>query len=192
MPPKKNISKCIVEDCNGIYHANGICRIHYNRLRKTGRLYLIPKDAKEKLMLYSKQNKETGCREFQKRSRQGYGIIWINGKHSQAHRLSWRISTGKEIPIDKQINHKCHNRCCINPDHLYLGTHLENMTDMKLANRSTRGSKSKNAKLNEEKVIKIKALLRDKVKQLDIAKQYNISTSNVSAINMKEIWGHIV
>lgn len=64
----------------------------------------------------------------------GYGGIGVNGKMMYAHRISWEISFGK-IPNGLWVLHRCDNKRCIRPDHLFLGTHQDNMDDMKSKGR---------------------------------------------------------
>ena len=58
----------------------------------------------------------------------GYGTLQREGKTSKAHRVAYEMSRG-EIPEGKIILHLCHRRCCIQPAHLYAGTHKQNAED---------------------------------------------------------------
>ena len=70
----------------------------------------------------------------------GYGKFWNGNKIIQAHRFAYESYYGHKIPLGKLVLHKCDNRACCNPSHLYLGTQLDNMRDMILRGRLVRNS----------------------------------------------------
>lgn len=68
----------------------------------------------------------TGCWEWQgPRNTEGYGTI----KHYRAHRVSWMLANAELIPEEMHVRHSCDNPPCVNPLHLSLGTHQDNMND---------------------------------------------------------------
>ena len=78
---------------------------------------------------------ESGCIEWQGATVRGYGCLRIPHKTLYAHRVSWETSIGP-IPEGLHVLHRCDNRLCVNPKHLFLGTHQDNMNDMSRKGRT--------------------------------------------------------
>lgn len=82
-----------------------------------------------------------GCLEWSGAKKKGYGMTTSGGKFYRTHRLMWILHYG-DIPNDKQINHTCDNSICSNIEHLYLGTHDQNVRDMILRKRHRNSRKT--------------------------------------------------
>lgn len=129
----------------------------------------------------------TGCK------RAGYGVIGSNGRVQSTHRVSWILHYG-EIPVGLFVCHTCDNPACVNPHHLFLGTHYDNMLDMKLKGRAVyvRGQRVGGHKLTEQQVLEIKALLNEgHMSQRKIGRLYGVSGRTISYINAGKKWKHI-
>lgn len=132
---------------------------------------------------------ENGCWEWQgaTHAKTGYGIITLEGQARTTHTVSYEQAKG-EIPEDLFVLHKCNNRICINPDHLYVGTHDDNMRDMANAG-SVKGSKNFNSILNEEEVQEIRKLIASKmITYANIAQQYGVKRQTVKDIALRRTW----
>ena len=131
---------------------------------------------------------ESGCWEFTGYIMpNGYGQTSVGKLVLLAHRASYMVFIGK-IPEGMHICHKCDNRKCFNPDHLFAGTRDENMADMvrKGRQRSLSGVDSPNAKLTAEQVQEIRDRYIPYVTTTELAKEFGISKQYVGQIARKE------
>lgn len=122
----------------------------------------------------------------------GYGLIRDGKKSVRAHRVAWERENGP-IPDGMVVLHRCDVRCCVNPDHLQVGTQAENMKDMGRKGRArggSRGSDQGGAKLTEEDVKRIRSLAGS-MSQQAIADLYGIDRTNVSVIVLRKGWKHV-
>lgn len=124
------------------------------------------------------------CIEYQGSvDNRGYGRIKIGGRKGKfvgIHRFVYEKLIG-EIPAGLCVCHHCDNPPCINPEHLFIGTHVDNMKDMAKKGRAhkTIGEKSGVCKISKEQ---IESIRRDPRKQIEIAREYGLSKSHISMI----------
>ncbi len=117
-------------------------------------------------------------------NKDGYGQLKFKGLMQRAHRVSHILHVG-DIPAGKHVLHHCDNPGCVNPDHLFLGTHQDNMDDKVSRGRQSKGEKHGTAKLTETQVLEIRAALG---LHRDIAAKYGVSESRVSDIKRRKYW----
>ncbi len=108
--------------------------------------------------------------------------------HWLAHRMSYELSTGHEIPEGLVIRHQCHNRPCVNPEHLLIGTIAENVADSVRAKRHSFGERHSHAKLTEADVQDIRRELRKGAENVDLAQVYNTSAQAIYRIKRNRTW----
>lgn len=122
----------------------------------------------------------------------GYGgFKFPNG--NSAHRYSWSLKNGP-IPIGALVLHKCDNRSCVNPSHLFVGTPAINSKDMTNKNRQSKGEHRPLHKLTEEQVKLIRFLYRPKCRKLGarkLAAKYGVSPDLILLIVRRKRWKHI-
>lgn len=129
------------------------------------------------------------------RLKSGYGILQItkHKKHKKylAHRLSWKIHNG-DIPEGLCVLHKCDVPCCVNPDHLFLGTSTENNADRDRKNRQGKGEQLPQSKLTEKQVLEIrKRYASDHIRILDLAAEYAVTKPCIQNIVNRKTWKHL-
>ena len=120
----------------------------------------------------------------------GYAQISINNKGKRVHRYLYEEYFG-EIPEGLVVRHKCDNPACINPEHLELGTHQDNVNDKLSRNRQANGSKINTSKLTKEQVLKIREEYKEIKSSRKLAKQYGVSKATILSIINRRIWKHI-
>jgi len=124
----------------------------------------------------------------------GYGKINVGGAMKLAHRVSYELYVGP-IPHGSGYHgtcvlHKCDNRLCVNPDHLFLGTQEDNLLDMSKKNRfrALIGEKHGMSKLTEQDVLNIRG---DNRASVAIGRDYSVCSSLIRAIKRRELWAHV-
>lgn len=117
----------------------------------------------------------------------GYFRVMHNWKSILLHRLVYEECFG-EIPEGLIVRHKCDNRKCINPEHLEIGTHKDNSSDMVRRGRSAKGEKVGNSKYSEE----IIRYIRESPKSnAELSRELSITDGYISAIRSRKTWKYI-
>lgn len=122
--------------------------------------------------------------------RTGYSRVRFEGKVTGGHRRAYCLHN--RITLESiaglVVRHTCNNPRCINPEHLLLGTHQDNMDDRTAAGNNPTGEKNPRAVLTWEDVHNIRKLSAEGVKQVEIARRYNTHQGRISNIISKRIW----
>ena len=137
---------------------------------------------------------ENGCWNWTLGKSKGYGAINYMGRVWLAHRVAYEMTKGR-IPDGMSVCHSCDNPGCINPDHLFAGTHRDNMIDKETKGRANHvgmsGTKNHNARLTEAKVI---SLLRDYVAGIprrELCNRFGLQESSLSSYTDGKAWTHL-
>lgn len=131
------------------------------------------------------------CWEFSGNiTKKGYGAFVHKGVTVSAHRISWLLFNGGGFTA-LNVLHKCDNRKCFNPEHLFLGTIQENNQDRDKKNRQSKGESHPKSKLSIEDVKEIKVLISKGTKISHIAKKYGVHFSTIYYIVNGITWKHV-
>jgi hypothetical protein len=149
---------------------------------------------------WAKVAKSDGCWEWTGSTSRGYGKIGIgHTKTISAHRASYEMHLG-EIPAGLVVCHRCDNKRCVRPDHLFLGTQADNMADMRAKGRGSkpprhtnfvRGEASGRAKLTDDDVRTIRAGHADGATRRELSLRFGVGKSTIEAICVGRTWRHV-
>lgn len=118
----------------------------------------------------------------------GYGVFWKDRKHSNAHRFAWEIANQRTIPEGMEVAHSCHSRACVNPRHLRVATHSQNMLESGAAMRlpfQRNPEKCNLSKLKAPQAIEIRA---SSLSVETLAKQFNVTEGTIRDIKANRTW----
>lgn len=146
-------NKCTLDYCDRPIKAVGLCDGHYRhknqgkephpfrtwKKRPPRTTPVIPRDRRSYLERFNDSfTKTEGCWEWQGHiAKHGYGSLSVKGVSTMAHRLAYQLHTGEDCK-GKIIDHMCHNRKCVNPEHLRVVTHKQNMEHRESATKASR------------------------------------------------------
>lgn len=150
-----------------------IIRYSVNRATQSSQKQKIKRDGKMDKCWNWKRSTDTN----------GYGRVWINGRFKSAPQVAWQLFNGGSL-YGKHVLHKCDNRKCFNPKHLFLGSHAENMQDMVAKGRAAKPL----AKLTWDEVQNIRFLHTQGHTKMFLAKSYSVDYSQISRIVNNKTW----
>ena len=123
-----------------------------------------------------------------------YGEYYLGTHKERTHRLAYNLSTGQDIPDGMEVCHTCDNPCCVEPEHLFIGTHADNMGDMKKKGRRkaiNSGANNGRAKLSPDDAEEIRRCYgANESTQVQLAARYGVSQTLVSMIVRGVHWRH--
>lgn len=126
-----------------------------------------------------------GCR-----APNGYGQCRFRGRNTFAHRVAYLLATGV-APGKGYVLHSCDNRTCVNPSHLRLGTHEDNMADMTSRRRQASGTRHGQARLNRGGVIMMRLAVANGATHQAVGRAFGVTKSTVGHIVRRKIWRHV-
>ena len=122
----------------------------------------------------------------------GYGVFETSrggiARARRAHRVAWELKRGP-VPDGVLVLHRCDNRSCVRPGHLFLGTHGDNAADAKDKKRNVQGETHGMSRLSWDQVREVRALSTGaRGEQHVLAARFGVTNSTISLILRQKIW----
>lgn len=185
---------CSISDCGKKHKSRGYCPMHLRRWQKYGSTAKPPrqiptnKNVGYSVLLALIAEPTTACIEWRsRRDHDGYGTLRLDGKSIRAHRAAYEVSKGSARGL--VVRHTCDNRVCVNPNHLILGTHANNVQDCVERGRRAVGRDMPHAKLTEEIVREIRS---SDLSAYALSKKFGVGHSTVDRVKRGLKWKHVV
>lgn len=188
--PNRN-TVCSVDGCNRKTNANGLCGMHYMRMKRTGSVDdpngTKPGEAIEFIRNAIATHTDDCIIWPYCLHTFGYAQANILGKTTRVHNYVCRQVYGK-APPKHEAAHSCGIRSCINHRHLSWKTRVDNQADRVLHGTTNRGERQWNAILTKTNVIKIRTELHLGVSQSDLARRYGVNKKTINDIALRKTW----
>lgn len=128
-----------------------------------------------------------GCWIYPRLMWRGYGRAFYQGKTWRAHRLAYTLAIGP-IPVGKIVCHRCDNRACVRPDHLFIGSVRDNHHDCMGKGRNSRGAIHGSAKLTMADVL---AIQQSQERTEALAQYYGVDRTTIARARYGRSWSAI-
>jgi hypothetical protein len=140
---------------------------------------------------WSRVRKTDGCWDWTGApDNKGYGHISIERRKVLVHRFVYALERGA-IPAGIDVLHSCDNRACVNPDHLFLGTQVDNTRDMIAKGRHARGERMGNTHLTDADAQRIRELHRQGLRPKQLSAMFDVTPQVVGNIVAHRTWRHL-
>ena len=172
---------CSIEGCHGNVFGKGWCAKHYFRMKNHGSLTIFD-DAQTQFdwLVSALASRSADCLEWPySLSHKGYGRVAFGGRSRGAHRVALAWHDGY-CPPDLEAAHRCNNRKCVNPDHLYWATAKQNKHDCLLLGTQSR-------KLTKDEAVAVLAAKGQETTRT-LADRYGVSTDAIRQIWKGKTW----
>jgi len=161
--------------------------------RRRAELLAIIVDNQPWPSFWDRVNKTDGCWEWTgDTSHQGYGIFSFTHDHGVlAHRASKAMELGFALPSSIYVLHRCDNRVCVRPDHLFLGDREANFRDMVQKRRHHFGERTPHSILNEDQVREIRVRRARGERPVDLGEMFGVSRQAIYSVTTMRNWKHV-
>ena len=160
-------------------------------------------DIETRFWRYVSPEPTSGCWLWTGGCAYGYGVFGIpNGSYGvlregnrmqsiRAHRMAWELWRGP-VPENVQVLHKCDVKCCVNPDHLYLGSHADNMRDRDARGLTAKGEMLVRNVLTESDVREIRRrYCAGGLSQHVLANEFGVHQGTIHSVVRTKTWKHV-
>lgn len=201
------VNTCSVESCDRPIHSSrsGYCLAHHSRWMRTGdpqpdRPIRTNVTGGAEASFWAKVSKTETCWLWTagQMGNSGYGTFSIRTprgtKSTRAHRYSYELANGA-IPEGMHVLHRCDTPLCVRPEHLFLGTPLDNARDKVAKGRLRRGDfkgeANGHAKLTADDVRAIRTRVTQGESQAAVAREYRVTPQSINDIVKLRRWKHV-
>lgn len=189
--------RCIIDGCSNVAKARGWCSTHYTRWNRYGDPHFTKKlvgPPESRFWCKVDRGVDDECWVWTAYVNEwGYGKFRVApNRLMSAHRFSFELANGP-IPEGAVICHHCDNPPCVNPRHLYAGSHLTNRHDWAERNGGNlaRGERNGSAVLTGELVRELRRRAMSGEPQTTLAREFNVHPNTIAKAVSGETWGHI-